>query len=34
MFGRNTDVEVDYAQLRKLSAALPEEEQSAPSEES
>ena len=34
MFGRNTDVEVDYAQLRKLSAALPEEEQSVPSEES
>ena len=27
MFGRNTDVEVDYAQLRKLSAALPEEDQ-------
>ena len=26
MFGRNTDVEVEYAQLRKLSAELPEEE--------
>lgn len=34
MFGRNTDVEVDYAQLRKLSAELPEKEQEAPSEES
>lgn len=25
MFGRNTDVEVDYAQLRKLTAELPED---------
>ena len=30
MFGRNTDVEVEYAQLRKINAELPEEAPAAP----
>lgn len=33
MFGRNTDVEVEYAQLRKINAELPEEAPAAPEEE-